>query len=80
MMDLTSSFAHAMGTILALATVAYIIYQCFFSPLAAFPGPFPTKLTSAYFAYLTYRGKSHRVLHRLHGKYGSIIRITPKAL
>lgn len=66
--------------ILLLATSAYLVYQCFFSPLASFPGPLLAKFTSAYFAYLSYRGKCHHDLQDLHGKYGSVVRISPNAL
>ncbi|KAI1383967.1 cytochrome P450 [Hypoxylon trugodes] len=59
----------------AIITGAYIIYQCFFSPLAGIPGPFIAKLTGLYHAHLANQGTLHRDLIALHRKYGKVVRI-----
>ncbi|KAJ5157810.1 cytochrome P450 [Penicillium canariense] len=58
----------------------YVIYQCFFSPLAGFPGPFWAKLTKLYRAYISLRGNAHRDFIALHRKYGNIVRVAPNEL
>jgi hypothetical protein len=58
----------------------YVIYQCFFSPIAKYPGPFWAKLTKLYRAYLSLRGHAHRDFIALHKKYGNIVRVAPNEL
>jgi hypothetical protein len=58
----------------------YVIYQCFFSPLAKYPGPFWAKLTKLYRANLSLRGHAHRDFIALHKKYGNIVRVAPNEL
>lgn len=58
----------------------YVIYQCFFSPLAKYPGPFWAKLTKLYRAYLSLRGHAHRDFIALHKKYGNVVRVAPNEL
>ncbi|UKZ77544.1 hypothetical protein TrVFT333_005267 [Trichoderma virens FT-333] len=48
------------GSALLVTSTVYVVYQCFFSPIAAFPGPFAAKLTKVWRAYTTYRGQWHR--------------------
>ncbi|KAI0432521.1 cytochrome P450 [Xylaria sp. FL1042] len=62
------------------STFAYIIYQCFFSPLSVFPGPLAAKLSKGWRAYVTYRGHWHRDLVALHRRYGPVVRIGPNEL
>lgn len=61
--------------------VSLIIYDAFhslfFSPLARIPGPKLYALTKLRLAYDDYRGSRTRVIHRLHLKYGPVIRIGP---
>ncbi|KAI3332133.1 cytochrome P450 [Xylariaceae sp. AK1471] len=59
---------------------AYILYQCFFSTLAGFPGPLAAKLSKGWRAYVTYRGHWHRDLVALHKLYGPVVRIGPNEL
>jgi hypothetical protein len=67
--------------ILAICGVLlYVIYQCFFSPLAKYPGPFWAKVTKLYRAYLSLRGHAHRDFIALHKKYGNIVRVAPNEL
>lgn len=58
----------------------YVIYQCFLSPLANYPGPFWARLTKLYRAYLSLRGHAHRDFIALHKKYGNIVRVAPNEL
>ncbi|KAI0509332.1 cytochrome P450 [Xylaria bambusicola] len=69
----------ALVTLFAGA-LAYVVYQCVFSPLAVFPGPFAAKLSKTWRAYVTYRGHWHRDLVALHRRHGSVVRIGPNEL
>ncbi|TFB06473.1 Cytochrome P450 monooxygenase andK [Trichoderma ghanense] len=44
---------------LLIASAAFAVYQCYFSPLASFPGPFATKVTTLWRAYTTSLGQWH---------------------
>ncbi|KAL7936156.1 cytochrome P450 [Trichoderma chlorosporum] len=68
------------GSAFFVASIVYVVYQCFFSPLASFPGPFAAKLTKAWRAYATYRGRWHRDMIDLHRRHGSVVRIGPNEL
>lgn len=70
----------AVGALLGIAATVHVIYQCFYSPLARFPGPFLAKLSKVWRAYSTARGQSHRDLVNLHRKYGNVVRIGPNEL
>ncbi|KAI1738863.1 cytochrome P450 [Xylaria scruposa] len=59
---------------------SYVLYQCVFSPLAAFPGPLAAKLSKGWRAYVSYRGRWHRDLLDLHQRYGPVVRIGPNEL
>lgn len=68
------------GAPLVIAACVYVIYQCFFAPLAHFPGPFPAKLTRFWYAWRTRNGLFHHEIRALHAKYGSAVRIAPDEL
>ncbi|KAH0499247.1 hypothetical protein TgHK011_006452 [Trichoderma gracile] len=68
------------GSALLVASAAYVVYQCYFSPLASFPGPFAAKVSSLWRPYITSRGQWHRKLGELHRRYGSVVRIGPNQL
>ncbi|KAI1809550.1 cytochrome P450 family protein [Poronia punctata] len=69
-----------LAAILTLAVCCYVVYQCYFSPLAVFPGPVAAKLTKAWRARLLYNGYWHRDLPELHKRYGPVVRIGPDEL
>jgi len=70
----------SLAAILAGAALVYVVYECFVSPLAAFPGPFAAKVTKTWRAYYMYRGEWHRDLPALHERYGPVVRIGPNEL
>ncbi|KAI1365497.1 cytochrome P450 [Xylaria arbuscula] len=65
---------------LSAGVFAHIIYQCFFSPLAVFPGPFAAKFTTAWRAYSAYKGTWNRDLVDLHRRLGQVVRVGPNQL
>ncbi|KAJ2974229.1 hypothetical protein NUW58_g8725 [Xylaria curta] len=72
--------AKSVLVIIVVGTCAYVLYQCFFSKLAVFPGPLAAKLSKVWRAYVTYRGRWHRDLIALHQRYGPVVRIGPNEL
>ncbi|KAK4223109.1 Isotrichodermin C-15 hydroxylase [Podospora fimiseda] len=67
-------------TSLLLYTLAHIIYNLYFHPLAHFPGPFFMRATRLGHAILLCRGTLPFDLLSLHRKYGPIVRIAPDEL
>ena len=53
------------------------IYRIYFHPLAHIPGPLLPKLTSLWLHYHAYIGDEATSIHRLHLKYGSLVRVSP---
>ncbi|KAF8529305.1 cytochrome P450 [Hysterangium stoloniferum] len=49
-------------------------------PLAKYPGPFWWRLTSLRLSYISYHGRRHHILDRLHKMYGPFVRIGPNVL
>ncbi|KAI8634708.1 cytochrome P450 family protein [Xylariaceae sp. FL1651] len=70
----------SLAAVLVASVCAYIIYQCVFSPIASFPGPFAAKLSSAWHVYAIRKGRWHRDLVDLHRRYGPVVRIGPNEL
>ncbi|KAH7407469.1 cytochrome P450 [Cadophora sp. MPI-SDFR-AT-0126] len=71
----------SLGTIAPLLAsiglVWVIVYRCFFHPLAAIPGPFWAKLSKLWLLQHDFSWKGSESLHKLHQKYGPIVRIAP---
>ncbi|EMC96471.1 hypothetical protein BAUCODRAFT_33830 [Baudoinia panamericana UAMH 10762] len=68
------------GITLATSLVCYIVYVLLLHPLAKYPGPLLGRLTQAYDVYHAYKGDKHVLLHRLHQKYGPLVRLSPNTL
>jgi len=69
---LSLAFA-AYWSSLVFFTVAY--RHSSFHPLAKYPGPFLARTSKWWSAYLSGTGNQHRLLKRLHDRYGDVIRI-----
>ncbi|KAJ3538146.1 hypothetical protein NM688_g6559 [Phlebia brevispora] len=67
---------------LVLHRVCVVIYNIFFHPLAAFPGPRLAAATSLWLAYTELYGKQNFTtkLVELHAQYGDVVRISPNEL
>jgi hypothetical protein len=78
--ELTAHPTSAVAGVCLLGLLGYIVYQCFFHPLAKYPGPFLASLTDIWqvYQFLTLRQPYH--LTELHEKYGSIVRYGPDKL
>lgn len=68
-----ASLAFTYFTTLASVTVAYRLSP--WHPLAGFPGPIHWRISSLYLTYISFMGRRHIVLDRLHAKYGPFLRI-----
>ncbi|KAI0100592.1 cytochrome P450 [Nemania sp. FL0031] len=68
----TSLTAKSLLATFVATICGYVLYQCVFSPLAAFPGPLAAKLSKGWRAYVTYRGQWHRDITALHKRYGPV--------
>ena len=66
--------------LLLLLLASYVVYQCFFHPLASFPGPFLAKITDVWqlYQFLTLKQPYH--LTELHERYGPFVRYGPDKL
>lgn len=64
----------------ALFIVARLSYELLLSPLKAFPGPFISKFTDLWRAYLTRRGNVDEDVKSWHRRYGSAVRVGPNAI
>jgi len=54
-----------------------VLYRVLFTPLRTVPGPLLNRLASLPLYYHSYIGTEATYLHRLHTKYGPIVRIAP---
>jgi hypothetical protein len=77
MLSTTAALLPSPALLLIVPLLAYVLYQCYLSPLAKVPGPFVAKLTQLYLAYITRRGRLHRDYVDIHEKYGPVVRVGP---
>ncbi|KAG8410033.1 hypothetical protein J3458_019104 [Metarhizium acridum] len=67
-------------SILLLCAIVRLIWRAFFSPLGTFPGPFASKFTDTWRAFLTTRGNVDAVTRGWHRKWGQAVRIGPNTI
>ncbi|PMD41851.1 cytochrome P450 [Hyaloscypha variabilis F] len=60
--------------------ISSIIYEALLSPLSAYPGPFWCQVSHLPAAWQLWRGTHAFWIHRLHKKYGDVVRVTPSEL
>lgn len=65
---------------LAIYIVCFVIYQVFFHPLAAYPGPLVAKFTDLYSLYHSWAGDRHVDFLNQHAIYGPVFRYGPNRL
>lgn len=68
-----------LGTAAALV-VAKLLHELFLSPLSVFPGPFVSKFTDGWRAYLATRGRVDQHQLGWHRKWGSAVRVGPNTI
>ncbi|CAI7628902.1 unnamed protein product [Penicillium discolor] len=74
------SLQRALGGLvglLAVATLAYTLYNRFIHPLRRINGPFLASITPWVQLYHGLKGDRHLWLHKLHSQYGTHVRVAP---
>jgi hypothetical protein len=75
----SSLWAQALAT-LGLLLLTKLVWDVFFSPLRAIPGPILAKITDAWRAIHTHRGRADLKHLELHRKYGTAVAIGPNCV
>ncbi|KAL1599753.1 hypothetical protein SLS60_007557 [Paraconiothyrium brasiliense] len=83
-----ASLALVSPSVIALAclltitvSIAYrIIYNVYFHPLRSYPGPFWAKATILWYLYHIFHADNHKAVHKLHLKYGPVVRVAPNEI
>ncbi|KAH8703985.1 putative cytochrome P450 [Talaromyces proteolyticus] len=57
-----------------------LVIRAYLNPLSGYPGPWISKYTGLYEKYQFLSGNKPRYVHRLHKKYGPIVRVSPTEL
>ncbi|CAL1711925.1 unnamed protein product [Somion occarium] len=71
----------AVATFIASLCLSVVFYRVSpFHPLAQYPGPILNKITQLAPMWTVYTGHQHLTNHKLHAKYGPIVRIGPNDL
>jgi cytochrome P450 len=60
-----------------LLLLSRFTYRVYFHPLSRIPGPLLPKLTSLWLHYHAYIGDEASSIHKLHLKYGTLVRVSP---
>lgn len=66
--------------LLLVHSISQVVYNLFFSPLSKIPGPFVAKITTKWLTFIDLTGRRTTVLHQLHQRYGTAIRIAPNEI
>ncbi|KAF8843964.1 cytochrome P450 [Paxillus ammoniavirescens] len=75
------AFLTAYTLFLATLFASIVVYRLSpFHPLAKYPGPTLCKVSQFWAVLVASRGKTHLYRKKLHGRYGSIVRIGPNEL
>jgi len=67
-------------SLLLTGFVFYVVYQCYFHPLAKYPGPFLAKITDLWQTHQFMTLKQPYTLTDLHERYGPFVRYGPDKL
>ncbi|KAF4822004.1 Cytochrome P450 monooxygenase BOA3 [Colletotrichum siamense] len=65
---------------LAIYGVCRSVYLLYFHPLARFPGPKLAAISELSYVYHWLTGHYHEYIHKLHQKYGDVVRLAPNEL
>ncbi|KAH8892746.1 cytochrome P450 [Thozetella sp. PMI_491] len=80
MMDLAIGWATYVVYSISVGLLVLASYRLLFHPLRDYPGPFLARLTGGYSGYYTIQKRVHLEVLKLHGKYGSVVRLAPNRL
>ncbi|KAI0353726.1 cytochrome P450 [Trametes cingulata] len=74
----TATLASVYFSVLSAITITYRVSP--WHPLASYPGPLLARLSSLWLTAVSFTGRRHLILDRLHAKYGPFVRIGPNAV
>ncbi|KAI9041494.1 cytochrome P450 [Aspergillus affinis] len=80
LVDQTGTLVKALVTIVLLHVAGKAVYNVFFHPLRAFPGPVSHAMSPIPYCYRLLRGRLPFDMLALHEKYGDVVRIAPGEL
>ncbi|KAI9710968.1 MAG: hypothetical protein M1820_002405 [Bogoriella megaspora] len=66
--------------VILIYNIARVVYQVYFSPLAAYPGPKLNAITHWPSTWHLVKGNRPHYHARLHEQYGAVVRVAPKSL
>ncbi|KAF9528829.1 cytochrome P450 [Crepidotus variabilis] len=76
-----SAFLISAVTLNATLALSILIYRLSpYHSLARYPGPWQCRVSKLWLASFAWGGKTHEYIHKLHEKYGDIIRVGPNEL
>lgn len=78
--NLSDHIGFLIPVLLLTSFTTYVVYQCFFHPLARYPGPFLAKITDIWQVYQFLTLQQPYNLTELHEKYGPFVRYGPDKL
>lgn len=78
--ETVSSVFLATSSTILLSLLTLAIYRIFLHPLSKYPGPLLAKLTPLHASWHAYKGDRHLLLHKLHQRYGPIVRWGPNSV
>ncbi|RAH39749.1 cytochrome P450 [Aspergillus brunneoviolaceus CBS 621.78] len=67
-------------TVILLAIIVSAVYNLFFHPLRAYPGPLLWRMTSLPWCYHQMKGDRTHLQAQMHWRYGDVVRIRPNEL
>ncbi|KAH7322452.1 cytochrome P450 [Stachybotrys elegans] len=74
------SFASCLASLIVFAILSKLVYNVYFHPLAAYPGPLSLVISDIPLACYALLGISHYRLKEAHEKYGQVVRVAPGTL
>ncbi|KAK7959210.1 cytochrome P450 [Apiospora aurea] len=77
-LSLGSDLIRVLLALVALIFLVFFLHQR--DPLKQYPGPVLARFTNLWRLYITWRGRSHVVIHELHKKYGPMVLLGPNIL
>ncbi|KAK1145435.1 hypothetical protein N8T08_004310 [Aspergillus melleus] len=80
LVDQTGTLVKALIAIVVLHVLGKAVYNVFFHPLRAFPGPVSHAISPIPYCYRLLRGRLPFDMLALHEKYGDVVRIAPGEL
>ena len=77
----TANWPVLLGLVLLVTAInEFIVYPFYTSPLANVPGPKMYAVTKWWMVWTNFTNKRTKTIHKLHQKYGPVVRVGPNEL